>query len=270
MTAWARLSRWCGDYAYQGVLAGLRRSCWLRHLRLSATAAERGWISIATCGRFCRRTALRATDLTKRRGRPSCGSMWPSRRYADRDGVTPIVPGDLAKSEVWRRITSEDEAEMMPPPDSHTALTAAAEGDAQAVDRGGGGLRQALVVHSAGEGGSCRRFRTKPGRGTRSIGSCLARLDAEGLKPSPEADRRTLIRRLSLDLTGLPPSAEEVEAFVADESTGRVRAARRSAAGEPALRRADGARLARLRPGTPTRTAIRSTAAGTCGCGAIG
>src|SRR5690606_28362666 len=44
----------------------------------------------------------------------------------------------------------------------------------------------------------------------------LARLEAEGLSPSPEADRRTLIRRLSLDLLGLPPSAEEVEAFVAD------------------------------------------------------
>jgi hypothetical protein len=46
----------------------------------------------------------------------------------------------------------------------------------------------------------------------------LARLDAERLKPSPEADRRMLIRRLFLDLTGLPPSAEEVEEFVADES----------------------------------------------------
>ena len=44
----------------------------------------------------------------------------------------------------------------------------------------------------------------------------LARLDKEKLKPSPEADRRTLIRRLSLDLTGLPPTIKEVEQFVAD------------------------------------------------------
>ncbi len=48
----------------------------------------------------------------------------------------------------------------------------------------------------------------------------LARLEKEGLSPSPEAARETLIRRVSLDLTGLPPSIEEVDAFVADKSPG--------------------------------------------------
>ena len=46
----------------------------------------------------------------------------------------------------------------------------------------------------------------------------LARLEREGLRPSPEADKATLIRRLSLDLTGLPPIPAEVDAFLADES----------------------------------------------------
>src|SRR2546422_2501865 len=48
----------------------------------------------------------------------------------------------------------------------------------------------------------------------------LARLEAEGLEPSPEADRTTLLRRLHLDLVGLPPSLEEVDAFLAGEASG--------------------------------------------------
>ncbi len=46
----------------------------------------------------------------------------------------------------------------------------------------------------------------------------LAALSAKGMKPNPPADRRTLIRRVFLDLHGLPPSPEEVEAFVKDDS----------------------------------------------------
>src|SRR6185437_9036309 len=45
----------------------------------------------------------------------------------------------------------------------------------------------------------------------------LARLDAEGLTPSPEADRRTLARRLWFDLLGLPPTPDELDAFAADD-----------------------------------------------------
>ena len=46
----------------------------------------------------------------------------------------------------------------------------------------------------------------------------MATLDAEGLRPSPRADRATLLRRVTLDLIGLPPTPEEVDAFLADDS----------------------------------------------------
>src|SRR5262249_17326297 len=46
----------------------------------------------------------------------------------------------------------------------------------------------------------------------------LARLERDGLRPSPEADKRTLLRRVTLDLTGLPPTPSEVDAFLADKS----------------------------------------------------
>ena len=52
----------------------------------------------------------------------------------------------------------------------------------------------------------------------------FAGLAQQGLHPSPPADRRTLIRRATYDLTGLPPSPEEIEAFVSDDQPGRVRA----------------------------------------------
>ena len=57
----------------------------------------------------------------------------------------------------------------------------------------------------------------------------LAHLDKENLKPSPEADRATLLRRLSLDLIGLPPTLAELDAFLADRSPERVREAGRPA-----------------------------------------
>ena len=84
----------------------------------------------------------------------------------------------------------------------------------------------------------------------------LRGLDDHGMRPSPEADRRTLIRRVTFDLTGLSPTPEEVEAFLADAAAGRLRAAGRPAARLAPPRRAVGPVLARrgpLRRGQPDR-----------------
>ena len=75
----------------------------------------------------------------------------------------------------------------------------------------------------------------------------LARLEASRILPSPEADRRTLIRRVSLDLIGLPPTPREIAEFLADTRPVRLRAPGESFAGFPPFRGALGTPLARHR-----------------------
>ena len=132
-------------------------------------------------------------------------------------GATAIVAGDLAASELVRRITSTDPDQLMPPPESGKKLTAAQiETLKRWVEQGAEwkghwsflkAERHALpaVSDEAWSANTIDRF-------------ILSRLDQAGLKHAPEADKATLIRRVTLDLTGLPPTPEEVDAFLADNS----------------------------------------------------
>jgi len=130
--------------------------------------------------------------------------------YADNDGVIAINPGDLQTSEAWLRIISEDEDELMPPPKSHLKLTQA---DKDKIKRW---IEQGATYagHWAFEP---PQRPTLAETGSQAIDALVRqRLAEEGMSPSPEADRPMLIRRLSLDLIGLPPSAAEVAAFAND------------------------------------------------------
>jgi mono/diheme cytochrome c family protein len=126
-----------------------------------------------------------------------------------------IVPGQPSKSALISRIFSTDESERMPPSDSQKKVTDEQkallkewiEQDAPYAVHWSFILPKKAPLQAL----------SKPDWAKNEIDHfILARLDAEGLAPSPEADPRTLIRRLSLDLTGLPPSTDEVEAFVSD------------------------------------------------------
>ena len=126
-------------------------------------------------------------------------------------GAVPIVPGDPDKSAVVQRIFAPG-ARVMPPGFVHKPLT-----DAQKRT-----IRQWISEGAKYEGHWAYQPVERPlvpGPSANPIDAfILERLEKEGLKPSPEADRRTLIRRLSFDLTGIPPTPEEVDAFVRDDS----------------------------------------------------
>lgn len=134
------------------------------------------------------------------------------------DGTVIVKPGDLAASELIKRILSTDPDEVMPPPAAKRDLSP------QQVETLKRWVAEGAVwgQHWAFEPLTSPAVPEVPaGFGTvvNPIDNfVLAKLKQQGLAPSPSADKATLIRRVSLDLTGLPPTPEEVDAFVADES----------------------------------------------------
>lgn len=160
--------------------------------------------------------------------------------YADHNGFTPIKPGDPAGSEVWLRLISKDEDEVMPPPDAHSRPTEEQKLKIKAwIEQGAKYDRHwsFIAPQKAALPDVHDRDREKGSRGDRegSLSSppppvspplhpatvaidafVRARLAAEGLSPAQAADPAMLLRRVSFDLTGLPPSAEDVAVFTQD------------------------------------------------------
>ena len=126
-----------------------------------------------------------------------------------------IVPGQPDKSELMRRIFANEPGKLMPPRKTHKTLTAAqketlkrwiAQGAQYQLHWSFLPPQRPAVPHVK-----------KMGWVRNPIDNfVLAEVEKHGLQPAPEADRRTLARRLSLDLTGLPPEPAEVDAFVKD------------------------------------------------------
>lgn len=129
-----------------------------------------------------------------------------------------LVPGKPDDSELFQRVTSSDEELKMPPTESGKSLS---ERDLQMlrkwIEQGGQFEGHWAFLPIRHEVAATQTKDDSPGA---HIDHYIAQALAEhNLQPSPEADRTTLIRRLSFDLIGLPPSEKEVDEFVSDNST---------------------------------------------------
>jgi hypothetical protein len=136
----------------------------------------------------------------------------------DRGGYRAIAPGKPEESELLKRVTAENAGEVMPPPRAKKPAVTPEEAQllrrwiAQGAKYEGHWAFEPLAYAAPPEVRNREWSRNEIDR------FILARLEAAGISPSPEADPRTLIRRLSLDLTGLLPQPEEVEKFVRESN----------------------------------------------------
>ena len=133
---------------------------------------------------------------------------------ADLDGIRAFVPGNPAESDAIIRIFSDDKDEQMPPPKAHKTLTAQQK---ELLKRwvAEGAVYEAHWAYIAPQRPPLPEITTAAGPVRHPIDAFVfGRLAEAGLTPSPPADARTLIRRLSLDLTGLPPTPKELHAFI--------------------------------------------------------
>ena len=132
---------------------------------------------------------------------------------ADLGGYAAIVPGDPGKSEAWLRILSEDEDEVMPPPEHHKPLTSSEKETIRRWIEQGAEYQQhwSFVAPEKAD-------LPLPGVANPIDSFLQHRIQKEGLSVAGEASKETLIRRVTLDLTGLPPTPAEIETFLSDSS----------------------------------------------------
>ena len=135
--------------------------------------------------------------------------------YADRDGIRVVVPGKPGDSELVRRILSHDEDEVMPPPGEGVSLTKGEKEILQQWIREGARYERHWAFRSPVKG----EVPDVGGWGVNAIDAFVYQeFSKAGFEPQQEATKEELIRRVSIDLTGLPPTIEEVESFLSDKS----------------------------------------------------
>jgi Protein of unknown function (DUF1553)/Protein of unknown function (DUF1549)/Planctomycete cytochrome C len=158
--------------------------------------------------------ACHGLDAKKRKGDLRLDT--PEGAFAVKDGVQAIKPGSIKESTLIQRILSTDADEVMPPLESHKKITPQQLETLKLWISQGAAYQKHWAFEKPVKA-------PMPMIGNRLASNAIdnflqARLAAEGLEPAPEASKETLIRRVTLDLTGLPPTAKEVDAFLADTS----------------------------------------------------
>ena len=141
----------------------------------------------------------------------------PTPRARKSDGCA-IVPGKPEQSLVCRRIFSTDADEMMPPPDSNLKLSAAEKEKIRRWIAQGAKYQPHWAFIPPPDKVAVPDVKNRKWARNEIDRFILARLEQEGIKPSPEADKARWLRRVTYDLTGLPPTPEEADAFLTDKS----------------------------------------------------
>jgi len=137
--------------------------------------------------------------------------------FTARKAGSPLVPGKPAASVIYQRVTTASKAQLMPPIHSKRVLTAEQKDLLKRWIEQGAKWKEhwAFVPPVRPARPSVVNARWVRNLIDRFI---LARLEAAGLQPAPEANRRAIARRAALDVTGLPPAPEVVDAFVNDKA----------------------------------------------------
>lgn len=136
--------------------------------------------------------------------------------FRDRDGYRVIKPADPSSSELWKRLTTDDPSLKMPPPDSAQKPLTEAERELLGLWIRQGAAYEGFWSYAPLKAQALPEVENSVWPAGRIDQFVLAALEDKGLKPQPPADKRTLIRRVTLDLTGLPPTREEIRQFEQD------------------------------------------------------
>ena len=169
--------------------------------------------------------ACHGPDATERKGKLRLDqATGDDGAYRTKKDITVIKPGSLEDSEFWYRITTDDRGDFMPPPKSD--IKPLSDSQKQLIKKwieAGAPYEDFwfFVTPQMPEIPKVKNGKWSEQKIDRFV---LSHLEKAGEKPSAEADKRTLIRRVTFDLTGLPPTRKEIQEFLKDNSPGAYEA----------------------------------------------